>query len=71
MDPRSVLTTYRINHRHGDGTWAEMTEVRAHHDPAEHDPERGWGRGRIFRCQGCDESVSVVVDAPETPAAER
>ena len=71
MDPRSVLTTYRVSHRHADGSWGEMTEVRPHHDPADHDPERDWGRGRIFHCQGCDESVSVVVDAPDAPAAER
>lgn len=48
---------YRLQHRHDDGEWVEM---RPHHDPAEHDPERSWARGTIFRCTTCAESASVV-----------
>jgi hypothetical protein len=46
-----------------------MVERRPHHDPADHDPERGWGLRRIFRCTTCDEEVSIVAGEPdETPA---
>ena len=71
MDPRSILTTYRVEHRHRDGSWGEMVEERTHHDPAEHDPERGWRDGRRFQCTSCDESVMVLPESPDLPATER
>jgi hypothetical protein len=71
MDPRSILTTYRVEHRHRDGSWGEMVEDRTHHDPAEHDPERGWRDGRRFQCTSCDESVMVRPESPDLAASER
>jgi hypothetical protein len=59
---------YRIEHRHGDGSVAPMTEVPVHHDSTQHDPERSWGVKRLFRCTRCDETVLI---APEEDAAER
>jgi hypothetical protein len=50
---------YRVEHRHGDGSYAPMTEERSHHDSADHDPERSWGKRRLFRCTRCDESVLI------------
>ncbi len=48
----------QILHPHGD-EWVEMHHE--HHDVAEHDPERQWGRGaKIFRCKSCEEQVVVV-----------
>ena len=70
MDPRSILTTYRLEHSHRDGSWGEMVEDRTHHDPADHDPERGWGRARVFRCSSCDESVSIKTGEPDATKAE-
>ncbi len=59
---RFVETAYRIQHKHRDGTWAQFEEdpaPQAHGSP-EHDPERSWLRGRIFRCRSCDEAVTIV-----------
>ncbi len=52
---------FKIVHSHGD-SWAEMREEHhEHHDSAEHDPEREWGRGaKLFKCVSCEERVVVV-----------
>jgi hypothetical protein len=71
MDPRIIQESYRIEHRHGDGSWGEMVEDRPPHDAAELDPERGWRNGRLFRCTSCDESVMIVPDDPGAAGAER
>jgi hypothetical protein len=68
MDPLTILMTYRVEHSHRDGGWGEMVESGNQHDPAGSDPERDWGRRRIFRCTTCDEVVAVQVgEAPESP----
>ena len=56
---RFIELQYRIEHRHKDGSWAEMEEVRSHHDAAEHDPERSWGIRRLFRCKTCEEELTI------------
>jgi hypothetical protein len=56
---RITEVQYRIEHRHEDGGWAPMIEEQDHHDAAEHDPERSWGKGRLFRCTKCDEGVLI------------
>ena len=59
---------YQLTHRHSDGSWAEMAEEPLHHGAVEHDPERGWSLGRLFRCRTCEESVLVVpADADGNP----
>jgi len=63
----------RLMHRHSDGSWAEMVGEPARHGAADHDPERGWNRWRIFRCKTCEEVLTVYpgeVDIPG-PDAER
>lgn len=60
---RSADTAYQLRHQHRDGAWAVMEEVPSHHTPADHDPERGWLRGRIFKCTKCAETVTVVPGA--------
>jgi hypothetical protein len=63
---RYVEAAYRIQHQHRDGSWGLMEEeepTTLHHTPTEHDPERGWLRGRIFRCKSCDEVMTVVPGA--------
>lgn len=70
MDPRSILTTFQVEHRHSDGSLGVMVEQRPHHGAPDHDPERSWGRRRVFRCDGCDEEVSVIVGDPDKPRAE-
>jgi hypothetical protein len=67
---RFVETQFRIEHRHADGKDAPMEEVREH-GSVEHDPERRWGLGRIFRCTRCDETVTVVPGTEGGPAPER
>jgi hypothetical protein len=54
IDPTLV-----IEHRHSDGTWGRMEPEPEPHDSAEHDPERRWQFGRIFRCKTCDEQVRI------------
>jgi hypothetical protein len=61
---RLIERSFSLEHRHSDGRW-ESLKPRAHHDASDHDPERGWDRGRIFVCPSCDEQVRVV-----SPTAE-
>ena len=56
----------RLSHRHHDGSWGEMR--RAHHDPAEHDPERAWEWGQVFECASCDERVVVADPVTDNPS---
>jgi hypothetical protein len=69
MDQARFDLAYKIEHRHKDGSWGEMIEDRAHHDPADHDPERGWGIRRIFRCTSCDESATLIPGEESSPPA--
>jgi len=65
MDPNMIIGEYYLlQHRHKDGSWAEMEEV-AHHSPAAHDQERSWGFRRIFRCRTCEESATIMPGAEE------
>jgi hypothetical protein len=67
---RFVESAYQIQHRHRDGSWGVMEEEEPrplHHTSAEHDPERNWLRGRIFRCRTCDESVTIVPGSEGVP----
>jgi hypothetical protein len=54
----------RLEHHHGGGDWHAMEEVSAGHDPAASDPERSWGRARIFRCTACEDEVQIVPADP-------
>ncbi|HEY7589429.1 MAG TPA: hypothetical protein VH723_00410 [Candidatus Limnocylindrales bacterium] len=68
---RFVETAYRMEHRHKDGSWASMEEIREpHHQVPEHDQERGWIRGRIFKCRTCDESVTIVPGTEWSPSRD-
>lgn len=55
----------RLEHQHEDGSWATFEPRPSHHDPVEHDPERGWAKGRICGCTGCDEQILVSDPASE------
>lgn len=57
-----VDTLLRLRHRDGDA-WHPMVELEGAHGAAEKDVERGWGRGRIFRCNECD--VEILVEKGE------
>ncbi|HEY6057924.1 MAG TPA: hypothetical protein VIV06_07815 [Candidatus Limnocylindrales bacterium] len=60
----------RLLHRHGD-SWTRLNPVE-HHSPADHDPERDWSRrGRLFRCDSCDEEVLIVPEGAERPIEPR
>jgi hypothetical protein len=54
-----------VRHRHGGGHWAPMERE---HNPADHDAEREWSSGRIYRCGECDDAVRIQV--PGTGRAE-
>ena len=60
MDQARFDIYYKLQHRHKDGSWGEMSEDRSHHAPADHDPERGWALHRIFRCTSCDEAATLI-----------
>jgi hypothetical protein len=64
---RREAEEYRLEHRHGDGSWAPMSEERSHHAPSDHDPERSWGRRRLFRCIRCDETVLIAPEEDPPP----
>jgi hypothetical protein len=70
MNPQLLDFEVRLMHRHEDGSWAELDADPTHHDPAQHDPERDWGRWRIFRCRTCHEVVTVRRGEAEVPADE-
>ncbi len=55
------LITPRFEHSHGGDSWHAMEEVSAGHDTAEHDPERQWSKGRVFKCSTCEDSIRVVL----------
>jgi hypothetical protein len=71
MDLRMIELTYRMQHRHDDGSWQEMTPDRPHHDPSEHDPERPSSRYHIFRCTVCDEVVTMMRGDGSAPGEGR
>ena len=66
MYGRILEEQLRLEHRHSDGSWGRFE--RAHHDPADHDAERDWAKGKIvYSCTSCDELVRV--DAPRNEPA--
>ena len=71
MDQARFDIMYRVDHRHKDGSWAEMVEDREHHDSADHDSERSWGHRRLFRCKTCDEAAVVIPGDEGGPLSER
>jgi hypothetical protein len=56
----SAIELERLQHHHGGNEWHDMEEVSSGHDSAASDPERGWSRGRIFRCKSCEDEVLVT-----------
>lgn len=64
---QSAEVMLRLKHLHGDGTWGTLAPKRAHHDPADHDPERDWAQGRIYACTSCDEQVMVSTADEDEP----
>ncbi len=64
---QSAEVMLRLKHLHGDGTWGTLAPKRAHHDPADHDPERDWAQGRIYACTSCDEQVMVSTGDEDEP----
>ena len=67
MDARIHQLQYRIEHEHADGSWGQLVEQPAHHDPAAHDPERAWSLRRIFRCTKCGDTVIISRDEGAVP----
>jgi hypothetical protein len=68
MDPRLMNPdVFRIEHRHRDGSWGELEPVP--HDAAEHDAERAWMRGKVFRCTHCDQQVQVTIEPIDSAPA--
>ena len=49
-----------VEHIHADGTSSPMVGEPELEDSAEHDPERSWAIGRVYRCAVCDERVRVA-----------
>lgn len=48
----------RLQHSHGNHEWHDMEQV-AEAESSGQDPERGWLRGRIFRCTACADEIRV------------
>jgi hypothetical protein len=60
----------RLEHRHEDGSWAQLVPRPSHHDPADHDPERDWAKGQIYACSTCDEEIRVSDPATDPGPAK-
>jgi len=54
-----------VEHQHSDGSWGEL-ELQDPHAPE--DPERGWGKGHIYVCRSCKETVRISAEATEDEA---
>ena len=50
----------QMQHRHHDGSWSTLERRPAHHDAADHDPERAWAHGQVYVCTTCDEEVRIA-----------
>jgi hypothetical protein len=64
------LEVARIQHDHGNGEWHDMVDVTEHANATSQDPERGWLRGRIFRCVACEDEIRVQTPEEASGAAE-
>lgn len=60
QDRQIEMLELQMRHRHSDGGWGEMVEQRRHYDPSDHDVERDRPEGRVYRCEGCDQEVTIV-----------
>jgi hypothetical protein len=61
MDPfRLAEQPLQFQHRHSDGSWGSFEARPESHDPADHDPERAWPDGKIYKCSTCDEEILVT-----------
>lgn len=54
----------RFQHRHDDGSLGTFEPEPSHHSPTDHDPERDWAKGTIYKCTTCDEEIVVGHDDP-------
>jgi hypothetical protein len=69
MDPNlRIAQAFRLEHHHGDGSWSPMEPI--HHGQPEHDAERSWLRGLIYRCTTCNEEVTVTQGTEEESGPE-
>ncbi len=64
MNPRVLELTLRMEHQHSDGSWGRY-EPRQHHDAADHDPEREWGKATTYVCTSCHDEI--IVSTEEAP----
>ena len=58
----------KIQHGHNDGSWHDMEQVEP--ESSGQDPERGWLRGRIFRCTACEDEIRVQEPAADAGTVE-
>ncbi len=65
MDRLHTELDFRLQHRHGDGSWG--TFVPEPHSPSEVDPERRWANGRIYACTSCPDKVIIAPVDDEPP----
>jgi len=63
------LEIAHIQHDHGKGEWSDMVEVTDSSSASE-DPERGWLRGRIFKCKTCEDSIRIETVEPSAGASD-
>jgi hypothetical protein len=56
----------RFEHRHSDGTIGTFEPEEPPHSPSDHDPERDWASGTIYKCTTCDEEIVVAYEEPDT-----
>ena len=61
---RVAELNFSFQHRHDDGALGTFEPRPSHHRPSDHDPERDWAAGTIYKCMTCDEEIIVAHDDP-------
>jgi hypothetical protein len=65
---RVAEVSLQLHHQHENGAWGAFEPTTPRHSPTDHDPEREWGHGTIYKCTTCDEEVLVSpLDDPRDP----
>ena len=64
---RFAALELEVRHQHGNH-WAPMVRE---HNPADHDAERDWAAGRIYRCAECEDSIRIQVPGTGGPEGPR
>jgi hypothetical protein len=52
--------TFRLEHKHPDGSFGELRPRTEPLDAAGRDPDRQWSEGKLYTCKTCEAEVRIV-----------